>query len=240
MIEASSYDIFGITIDREDFDSIRLAFANTYNQLSKENEKWQDVGFRKTQIASLWESALSFIDRAVSTPIYVETIREIDKKFVRENLVLNTENEIFLKHLARNCRESRWLFKLRDMSLEEESVRLSFQDPRTKQKSHVKVDLDRIWKSIRIHAAKTENLLKQFVESIQSGQRILFTSSLVAGLAAITLISVLWLGALAFPLVKVIVPLAIAIVCLFAETVSTCESAAEAIRALARRGIEFL
>ena len=49
MIEASSYDIFGITIDREDFESMRLAFANTYNQLSKENIKWQDVGFRKTQ-----------------------------------------------------------------------------------------------------------------------------------------------------------------------------------------------
>jgi len=240
MIEASSYDIFGITIDREDFDSMRLAFANTYNQLSKENEKWQDVGFRKTQIASLWESALSFIDRAVSTPIYVETTREIDKKFVRENLVLNTENEIFLKYLLRNSGESRWLFKLRDLSMEEGSVRVSFQDPQTKQESHVRVDLDRIWKSIRIHAAKTENLLKQFVESIQSGQRILFTGSLVAGLAAITLVSALWLGTLSFPLVKVIVPLAIAIVCLFAETVSTCESVAEAIRALARRGIEFV
>jgi hypothetical protein len=244
MIEASSFNALGLTIGAEDIDRMRTAFRDTYRELSKKSEKWSDVDFCKTQLTALWDTIWPFLDEAtlsvkeVSSPHQVPII--IDRETLRNSLILNEENKEFLEALARNSHATEWLFPmLAKVTTEGGSIVVAFPGDGANRRSHAVIHLGRMRKYFRKYSSGIRSSLRQFVDWVLLNRRTVVTCVLAAGITIITMFAAIWGGQSSLPMVKLILPYIVALVCYFAETVAMCESTDELFKKLANRGLSL-
>lgn len=233
MLEASTFNVFGLRITQDDINRIFEAFARTYNVLIERNPKWLDVDFCKTQLVGLWENISSFVDR-----VDFEKVGRVDPKYLTRDLHLNTENEEFLMVLGKFSEDAKWLIsRFEEIHAKAGSVHLSFKDSITNKRQHVVLDLHKIRGQFRRYTSKVGNALRHFVDWVLEHKRAIVTCIMVAGLVTITIFAGLWTGGAVIPFVKLIIPLAISIICLIAEGVSVYGEFGRFQRNLKFRGI---
>lgn len=238
MFEASSFRIFGLEITQDDISKIYDVFIKTYKSLQERNPKWRNIDFCKTQLVALWENISSFLDEIIQN----EKIKRVSSEYVKENLILNTENINFLTTLGRLSDGGLWLVsKFEKIRSERGSVYLHFNDRITKEELSAIIDLQKIRKELRRYASRVGNTLRQFVDWVHRHKKAIVTGCiLVAGLVTITIFSGLWTGATAMSIAKLVIPPLIAIICLIAEAASTYSDLSDFLRNLkAYRGIDL-
>jgi len=222
-----------LEITEDDIHRIFEVFTRTYNMLGERNPKWQDVGFCKAQLVGLWENISSFMNR-----MDLEERRQIDSEYLATHLHLNTENEEFLRLLGKFSDGALWLIsRFEEIRTETGSVHLNFRDPKTNQRQHVVIDPQKIKRQVQKYTSKVANTLRQFVDWVLRHKKTVVTCILVAGLVTITVFAGLWVGAGSIHFAKLMIPLAITIICLVAEAVSTYGEFDRFLRSLKLRGI---
>jgi len=236
LLEASNFRVFGLEITEDDVNRIFEAFARTYTVLREKSPKWRDADFCKAQLVGLWENISSLMNR-----IDLEERRQVDSEYLATHLHLNTENEEFLRLLGKISEGALWLLsRFEETRAETGSIHLNFRDPKTNQRQHVVLDPRKIRRQMQKYTSKVANALRQFVDWVLENKRTVVTCVLVAGVVTITVFAGLWVGAPAIHLAKLLIPLAIAIICLVAEAASTYGEFDRFLRSLRLRGITLL
>lgn len=219
MLEASAFNVFGLTITRDDFDRIFEGFERTYSVLVAQDPKWSNTDFCKSQLTALWESISSGLDKML-----LEGEKGIGSEYVTKTLTVNTENQNFLRVLGEITEGATWLIsRFEKIGTEKGSVSFHFKDTVTKQKRKVTIDLQKIRKPLRKYTSRVRNTLRQFVDWVLLHKKTIVSCILVSGLVTITIIAGLWIGSAVISFAKYIIPFIIALICLVAEYASFYE-----------------
>ena len=227
-MEASTFNVFGLTITTDDVNRIFKGFERTYNVLIAENPKWSNIDFCKSQLVALWENISSALDKML-----LEGAKNIGSEYVTRTLTVNTENQDFLRVLGKTTEGATWLIsRFEKIGAEEGSLNFYFRDTVTNQKRKVTIDLQKIRKPLRRYASRVRNTLRQFVDWVLLHKETIVSCILVSGLVAITIIAGLWIGSAVISFGKYLIPFIVSLICVVAESVSFYENFGDFVKYL--------
>jgi hypothetical protein len=233
LVEAAEFHVFGIMIRDQDILKIRSAMANAYRQLMKKSNRWADTGFCKREIANLWDSIIDMLSRISESPHL-----EVGPNEIRTLLITNEDNQQFLVLLGEELKKSEALNgilnQFREISLERGSLRISFKDPLSQEKTQARIDVTKMLGQVRRESDKIKNGLKYFVDWVRENKRTLLTCSLAAGVLIISLAAI---GSVGFMVenAKLLIMAAIAIICTISNVYGTYGIISDLARVLRRK-----
>jgi len=238
-IEPIEFNVFGIRISVGHVMKIKSAMENTYHLLMKEvSPKWEDRGFCKREIASLWDGIVDMFTR------FYEEKFDISSDKIKDVLLVDQDNQKFLDifgyELKRNGAVDDILNQLKEIGMGGGSLRIHFKDLLSRERLEARIKLDKITKRIGKESNKIKTALMQFVDWVMRNERAILTCSLVAGVVTISLVASIWIG-LPLEVGKLLLLSAIAILCLIYEAVGAFSTLRDAKRAIFRRlGLSFM
>lgn len=235
VIEPTEFNVFGIRVKEENLLKIRSAMSRAYNQLMRTDRAptWEDSEFCKRQIGSLWGGIVDMLSR-----LKMESSSEISSNDIKTLLIVDRDNWEFLtlfgKELEGNGAISDILEQMKEIEIEQGSLRVHFRDLLTQKRTTAEIEISKMLKRIRMESEKIKAGLKHFVNWIKENKRPVITCSLVAGLVVTSIVAICCIG---IPVLgaKLFILASLAVICLIYEIYGAYSTFKEVRSALSRR-----
>lgn len=240
VIEPTEFSVFGIRVKEENLLKIRSAMNEAYNQLVRTHRPptWGDTEFCKRQMVSLWDGIVDMLSR-----LEMESSSEISSNDIKTLLNVDRDNWEFLalfgKELERNDAISDILGQLKEIEIQQGSLRVNFRDLLTQKRTAAEIQIGKMLKRIRRESEKVKAGLKHFVDWIKENKRPIITCSLVAGLLVTSMVAICYIGiSILGP--KLFIMASLAVICLIYEAYGAYSTFRGVKSALSRRlGLSF-
>ncbi|MGB9023455.1 MAG: hypothetical protein WCC94_08480, partial [Candidatus Bathyarchaeia archaeon] len=191
VIEPTEFSVFGVAIGTENILDFQSTLSETYRVLTKEISRWEDIGFCKREIASLWDGIVAMMSKLV---VRENMSREMNPREIRESLVTDEDNLRFLSEFGAAISKSetfkRMLHELEEIQMEQGSLSLSFRDRISKKTTQVKIEIERMFDRIERQSENVRNSLGHFVEWAKTNIKPIITCSMVTGIVMVSLVAI--------------------------------------------------